>query len=209
MNSFEKWEQYYKETSLEKIPWQRTQADYFTEVIDSGKFKTGSALDLGCGTGMKSIYLARKGFKVFGVDISEAAIKIAENNALEAGLKVKFTVADATNLGFLKDKKFDFILDWANFHGIPKNKRLNYINGIINHIKKGGKLLLRCFEKGEDSKESVLLEMGRIYFFSKKDIKKFFGKNFRILETNRSKPFVRAERKPPAEYLGEYLMEKL
>ena len=60
MNTRSKWEKYYTETPLNKIPWQKTQADYFTKVIKTGKVKAGSALDLGCGTGMKSIYLAKK-----------------------------------------------------------------------------------------------------------------------------------------------------
>ena len=78
MNTYGIWEKYYRETPLEKIPWQKTQADYFTKLIDSNRIKPGAALDLGCGTGMKSIYLAQKGFKVTGIDISETAIKIAK-----------------------------------------------------------------------------------------------------------------------------------
>jgi len=209
MDSCEIWEQYYRETSLEKIPWQRTQADYFVRVVDAGNIKIGTALDLGCGTGMKSIYLAQKGFEVTGVDISETAIRIAKENALKAKVKISFIVANATDLSFLKNKKFDFILDWANLHGIPKNERKDYIRETAKHIKWGGMLLLRCFSREGGEKESVLSEMGRIFLFSKEDIKRFFGKYFKILETNRSKPFTRKERKPPAEYLDEYLMERL
>jgi ubiquinone/menaquinone biosynthesis C-methylase UbiE len=201
-----KWEEYYKKTPSDEIPWQKTQADYFIKVIDSGKIKPGTALDLGCGTGAKSIYLAKKGFKVTGIDISKTAINYAKENAKKAKVKVDFIVADAVNLSFLKDKKFDFILDWANLHGISKNKREKYITEIVKHTKKGSKLVLRCFSKKRAKKEFAVLPMGIIYLFSKQDIKNLFEKHFKILETNRSKPF---QRNSPSKWLDEYLMERL
>jgi len=207
--SYSSWEKYYQETTLEKIPWQKTQASYFTKVINSGKIKPGTALDLGCGTGAKSIYLAKRGFEVTGIDISKTAIKYAKENARKAKVKVKFIIADAADLTFLGNKKFDFVLDWANLHGIPKNKRKKYVDGIIKHTKKAGKLLLRCFSKREVKKEFAHRRMGTIYLFSRKDIEKLFVKHFKILETNKSKPFVRKEKEPPAKWLDEYLMEKI
>ncbi len=206
MNTRSKWEKYYAKTSLDKIPWQKTQADYFTKVIETGKVKAGSALDLGCGTGVKSIYLVKKGFKVTGIDISEVAIKYAKENAQNAKVKVNFIVADVTDLSFLKDRRFDFVLDWANFHGVPKNKREKYINGIVKHTKKGSIFLLRCFSKDKTQKEFIIRSMGTIYLFSEEDIKNLFGKYFKILEINRSKPFGET---PPSKRLNEYLMERL
>ena len=209
MNTRGIWEKYYRETPLEKIPWQKTQADYFTKLIDSNRIKPGTALDLGCGTGVKSIYLAQKGFKVTGIDISETAIKIAKKNALKVKTKIDFIVADATNLSFLNNKKFDFILDWANLHGIPKDKREQYIREVTKHVKRGGLLLLRCFAREDKDRNSVLRKMSRIYSFSKEDIKSLYGKYFKVLESNRSKPFVMKEKEPPAKYLDEYLLKRI
>jgi len=206
MNIHSKWEKYYIRTPLDKIPWQKTQADYFTEVIETDKVKIGLTLDLGCGAGSKSIYLAKKGFKVIGIDISETAIKYAKESAKKAKVKASFIVADATDLSFLKDKKFDFVLDWAHFHGIPKNKREKYIQEIVKHTKKGSTFLLRCFGKDKIQKEFVVRSVGTIYLFSKKDIKNLFSKYFKILETNTSKPFGKI---PPSSQLNEYLMERL
>lgn len=200
-----KWEKFYYNVSLGKVPWQKTQADYLIKVIEKGKVKPGSALDLGCGTGEKSVYLAQKGFKVTGIDISKTAIKCSKENARKEKVKVKFITADATDLRFLKDKKFEFILDWANLHGIPKSKRKKYISEIIKHTKKGSKLLLRCFSKHEVNKEFGMSPMGKIYLFSKRDIENLYGKHFKIIETNRSKPVFGS---PPGKWLDEYLMER-
>ncbi|MBA7490342.1 Release factor glutamine methyltransferase [subsurface metagenome] len=203
------WEKYYQETPLEKIPWQKTQADYFLKLLNSGKLGKGKALDLGCGTGKKSIALAKKGFNVTGIDISPTAIRYAKKNAKKEKVKIKFYAKNATNLSFLGNKKFDFILDWANLHGIPKSQRKRYIAEIIKHTKKEGKFLLRCFSKREIKKKFARRQMGPIYFFSRKDITKLFSNHFKILRTHKSKPFVMKEKEPPAKWLDEYLMQKI
>ena len=206
MKKQNKWEKFYSETPLDEISWQHAQDDYLKEVIDSGKVKPGSVLDLGCGTGMKSVFLAKKGFQATGVDISRTAIDYANDNSKKAGVEVEFIVADATDLSFLGDKKFDFILDWANLHGIPKEKREKYISEIIKHTKKGSRLLLRCFGRKKDEEEIVEPLMGKIYLFLKEDIQKLYGQHFKILETNISKP---GGDTAPGKFFYEFLMERI
>ena len=202
------WEKFYSETPLDKIPWQNARADYLVDVIKSGKVKPGLALDLGCGTGINSVFLAENGFEVTGVDISKKAIDYAKANAKKAQVKIDFFAADATDLSFLNNKKFDFILDWANLHGIPKEKRDEYINGIVEYSKTGSKFLLRCFSNKDTDKKFVKRPVGIIYLFSRQDIEKFFGKYFKILETNESKSPT-GFGKHPSEWFDEYLLERL
>ena len=69
-------------------------------------------LDVGCGTGGNSCYLAEKyGCRVVGVDIAEHMIKYAERRAEELGLTdhVSFQVGDAYSLEFPEDS-FDVVL---------------------------------------------------------------------------------------------------
>ncbi|ANN17698.1 SAM-dependent methyltransferase [Amycolatopsis orientalis] len=47
----------------------------------------GTALDLGCGEGGDAIWLARQGWRVTAVDISETALKRAAGHAAEAGVE--------------------------------------------------------------------------------------------------------------------------
>ena len=51
------------------------------ELIETEKIKSCKVLDIGCGEGFYSIYLASKGFDVTGVDISEIATNKARENA--------------------------------------------------------------------------------------------------------------------------------
>lgn len=205
-----KWEKFYSNTPLDKIPWHKLRADYLIEIIEKEKVKPGLTLVLGCGTGMNSIYLAKRGFNVTGIDISETAIGYAKENAKKENVNINFIVADATDLSFLKDKEFDFILDWANLHGIDEEKRDQYIDQIVKHCQTGGKFVLRCFSKYELDKDFVesTVTGDKVSLFSRQDIDRLFGKHFKILETNRSELSISGEQ-PPNKWFDEYLMEKI
>src|SRR6516162_2854190 len=65
---------------------------------DTPPMPTGMALDLGCGTGDTSIYLAQHGWKVTGVDFVPKALEKARAKAGAAGVPVAFVHADVTHL---------------------------------------------------------------------------------------------------------------
>ena len=66
-------------------------------------------LDAGCGTGIYSIGLAKKGAIVTGLDASLDMLEWARAKASKAGLKIDFIDADALNLPF-PDGHFDLVL---------------------------------------------------------------------------------------------------
>ncbi len=67
--------------------------------------KTRHILDVGCGTGRHAIELARRGYRVTGIDLSEAQLRRAREKAAEAGVDVDFQRYDARELPF--DGEFD------------------------------------------------------------------------------------------------------
>ena len=70
----------------------------------------GEALDMACGTGTNSIYLAKKGFRVTGVDISREAVRLARIRAKREGLSnVTFKVLDLTRFSF-KPERYSLIV---------------------------------------------------------------------------------------------------
>lgn len=58
--------------------------------------KPGRALDIGMGQGRNSLFLARLGWDVTGVDISDKGIEIARKEAARLGLKPNYVVSDFT-----------------------------------------------------------------------------------------------------------------
>lgn len=193
------WEVFYKKP-LNEIPWQQTQADWFKQLVDNGEFTGNTILDLGCGTGQKSIYLLQhtKCQKIVGVDISEQAILYAKQNAQNTNVldRCSFVVGDITEWNFLKESEmFDCILDWATIHTIPREKLTEYAKNISNHCKKGGLFLLRSFssntneqhftEKTDELESEILL-------LSQQEIQQLFP-DFQILKTNTSQPHTKSD----------------
>jgi methylase of polypeptide subunit release factors len=62
------------------------------------RLATGHALDLGCGTGRNSIYLARHSWEVTGIDFVRHAVAAARRNAAAAGATVRLIEGDVTRL---------------------------------------------------------------------------------------------------------------
>jgi 2-polyprenyl-3-methyl-5-hydroxy-6-metoxy-1,4-benzoquinol methylase len=75
-------------------------------LLDELKLPPGSRiLDIGCGTGRHSVELAKRGFKVTGVDISPQMLAEAEKAAAQAGVKINWINRDAAV--FKSKEKFD------------------------------------------------------------------------------------------------------
>jgi SAM-dependent methyltransferase len=95
------------------LPWDTGTPDpLLIEMIESGAFTPGRALEIGCGTGTNAIFLADHGFDVLGVDISEVAVTKARARAHE---RCRFEVIDflvAAPVG----GPFEFVFDRGCFH---------------------------------------------------------------------------------------------
>ncbi|KYC53032.1 MAG: bifunctional 3-demethylubiquinone-9 3-methyltransferase/ 2-octaprenyl-6-hydroxy phenol methylase [Candidatus Methanofastidiosum methylothiophilum] len=70
--------------------------------------KSFKILDVGCGTGRHSIELAKRGYDVTGIDLSECMLERAIKKAKEVGVTVNFIKADARDLKF--EKEFDLVI---------------------------------------------------------------------------------------------------
>jgi len=98
-----------------KTPWDSgTPSEELLRVLNAGKLKGSSVLEIGCGTGTNAIELARRGFHVTAVDIVDHAIQTARDKAHAAAVSVDFRVADVLrdNLG----GPFDILFDRGVYH---------------------------------------------------------------------------------------------
>lgn len=209
MNTF--WDKYYQKP-LDEIPWQNTQADWFKELVDKKAIGGKSALNLGCGAGQKSIYLAQNaGFKkIIGVDISKQTIKYAEANAKNAAVEniCTFINRDFNDWPFLKDAEaFDFILDWAAIHCIPPGKIKRYVKNITKHCKSDGKFLVRSFAHKNKNHFTEIIDgiKSKIYLRAEKELRALFP-HFRLIARNKSLPS--RSKSEAGYYFIELLMQK-
>ena len=109
----------------------------------------GSALDVGCGTGDTSIYLAQHGWQVTGVDFVPKAVEKARNKADAAGLTVDFRHADATRLSSEGvGTGFGLIVDNGCLHGMSDDDRDAYVREVTAVSAPDARLLLVEFTPG-------------------------------------------------------------
>lgn len=134
------WEQRYADGS---IPWDTGIAPpELRELLESGQLRPpGVALDLGCGTGTNTVFLAQAGFTVFGVDLSWLALSRAHARALAAGVPPRFCQGDVTDLGFLAVQAV-FALDVGCLHSIAPDDRARYAHSLAQRMAPDGLYLL-------------------------------------------------------------------
>jgi SAM-dependent methyltransferase len=109
----------------------------------------GRALDLGCGTGTNSLYLARHGWHVTGVDFAAPAIERACRKAAQADKmtgSVRFIQGDGTKLERLGIAgPCTLVLDLGCLHGIPLARHPSYAAGVARLTEPGALFLLYAF----------------------------------------------------------------
>jgi len=114
-------------------PWEDAEGHLpFTEKIsvlldqeESGREPPfGQALDVGTGSGIWAIQLAKRGWQVTGVDIVEKALQRARDRVESAGVDVQLVHGDVTVLRAAGvDSGFRLVLDTGTFHGLKDDQR--------------------------------------------------------------------------------------
>lgn len=99
--------------------------------------REGRALDIACGDGRNSFYLAKLGFKVDAVDISYEKVRRAKEAAKSKGLHINFWVADLSTFP-LPINRYDILLN-INF------LMRELINPIHQALKPGGLLVFHTY----------------------------------------------------------------
>lgn len=99
----------------------------------------GTAVDLGCGLGTESAFLAAAGWAAIGADLSAAAVRSAA--AAHAG--VRFVRADALALP-LRDASADLLIDRGCFHYVVAADRARYAREARRVLRRGGQFLPRA-----------------------------------------------------------------
>lgn len=176
--------------SYDKIAYEYTQQNGYGEqlsILALNKFltylpKEATILDVGCGGGQDSKFLADKGYSVLGIDVSKVMVKLAKKHAPEASFKV----VDLVDLPI--KTKYDGIWCCRVFHHITIKEQNKFLNKLKTLLKKGGVLYITSVVS--DKKENYeAFDSGSDGLLKKrltaKSFKKLFEKNdFRILKFN-------------------------
>ena len=122
---------------------KQAQIDLIEEILSwSGVEQAENILDVGCGIGGSSLYLAAKlGAKATGITLSPVQAKRASQRARELGFaaRTNFQVADAQEMPFA-DNSYDLV--WSLESGEHMPDKTKFIQECYRVLKPGGKLIV-------------------------------------------------------------------
>lgn len=155
------WDQFY---STQTYVFGKEPAAFVRENID--QLPVGKALDIAMGEGRNAVYLAKKGFRVEGVDISEVALRKARRLARENHVSIQTINADLNQYAIRPDS-YDVILniDYLQRSLIP---------GIKKGLRKGGVVVYENYTV-EQLKNTKDKQLRRDYLLEKGELKRLFN----------------------------------
>lgn len=122
------------------LPWHREEPNKLLPKMISKRATPGRALDLGCGSGVFSVYMAKHGYEVTAVDFMTRALEMTNDRAKQEGIKIKTTQADLLN--WKGDGTFDVILDFGCLHSLIGGDVDRYKTQITSWLSADGDYLL-------------------------------------------------------------------
>ena len=159
------------------------------------KEKVKKVLDLGCGTGRHTIFLAQQGFLTIGSDNSQSALDITQSIAKEAGIEnILLLQNDMTSIP-CPNEHFDAIVCYDVIqHGLLKDTKKS-IDEMKRVLKKNGLIFVGAvstkhysYGTGKEIEQGTFVGMkdkldGHIphHFFTESEIRNFFS-DFDIIE---------------------------
>jgi ubiquinone/menaquinone biosynthesis C-methylase UbiE len=130
-------------------------------------------LDLGCGTGACTWYIAREGFSAYGIDGSKTAVEKAKQRFSEENLDGEFVVGDFIKIPY-PDEFFDCVIDVCSLqHNKPKFAMMA-LSEVFRVLKPNGKVFSMLVASG--SWLNPYLEEGYVHFYKLYEVKKLFKK---------------------------------
>jgi ubiquinone/menaquinone biosynthesis C-methylase UbiE len=158
----------------------------------------GRLLEVGCGIGVDSIQLAKCGFDVTAVDLTESALKVARQFAAARGVSVDFRLGNAEGLDF-PDGTFDAVYSFGVLHHTPDIARS--VSEVRRVLRPGGtayvmlyhrwslvNLVHRLFRLPYESPRDRKDHCPVVYTFSRRGVKELFG-SFSSVKVHTDYPF--------------------
>lgn len=123
----------------ERLPWHQDEPPRILESAVAAVGR-GRALDVGCGAGVFSVWLAEQGMDVTGIDLFPEAIAMGEARAREHGVRVNFVTGDL--FAFAPPQPFDLVFDSGCLHSLVGGDVAKYRQQVLHWLAPGGEYVL-------------------------------------------------------------------
>ncbi|HZV27674.1 MAG TPA: class I SAM-dependent methyltransferase [Acidothermaceae bacterium] len=161
----------------------------------------GSALDVGCGEGADAIWLARNGWTVTAIDISQVALGRAEGAAELAGVAVEWIRGDALQVA-LPTGSYDLLS--LQYPALPKAAGEGAVRALLSTVQHGG-LLLAVYHDLDDEHREQMKSRGvdPADYIDADDLRQLLGDDF-IIELDVVAP--RIDPPPENPHIGDIVL---
>jgi SAM-dependent methyltransferase len=130
-------------TTCEELPWHAPEPPALLVKALGQRQGGGSALDVGCGAGTFSLYMAQRGYDVTAVDFMPQAVAMLKQRAADANLNIDVFQAD---IGQWKSPtQFDVMLDVGCLHTPGTIDPALYKQQLLKWLAPGGDFVLLHF----------------------------------------------------------------
>jgi SAM-dependent methyltransferase len=153
----------------EDLPWSHAEPTLFLAEICRRR-PPGRALDIGCGAGTDSLFLAQQGWDVTSLDFMPKALEYTVKRATEAGVSVTPVEADIAN--WEPPHKYDLVLDHGLLHNMDPVRYAAYRECVLRALADDGEFVLLHWHplfEGQSNGKMGPTRVGRA------DIKSFFA----------------------------------
>jgi 2-polyprenyl-6-hydroxyphenyl methylase/3-demethylubiquinone-9 3-methyltransferase len=118
-------------------------------------------LDVGCGGGLLSEGMARRGAQVTGIDLAPGAIEVAKLHALEAGIAMDYRLVPVETLAESAAGTYDLVTCLEMLEHVPDPAAI--LAGIARLVRPGGDVV--CSTINRNPKSFALAIVGAEYLF--------------------------------------------
>ncbi len=122
-----------------ELPWAHDEPTLFLAEVGHRK-APGKALDIGCGAGTDSVFLARQGWDVTSLDFIPEALEYTQQRAAEAGVSVTPVEADITD--WEPQLQYDLVLDHGLLHNMDPVRHPDYRSCVLKALARDGAFVL-------------------------------------------------------------------
>jgi 2-polyprenyl-6-hydroxyphenyl methylase / 3-demethylubiquinone-9 3-methyltransferase len=102
-------------------------------------------IDIGCGGGILTEAMARKGARVTGIDLSEKALKVADLHGLESGAQVRYELIAAEDMAAREAGKYDVVTCMEMLEHVPDPAAV--VKAAATLVKPGGKVFFSTLNR--------------------------------------------------------------
>ncbi len=183
----------------DKAMWSgRPNGRLVAEVTD---LSPGRALDIGCGEGADAIWLARRGWRVTAIDVSDVALRRAREAAELAGAAVEWVCGDALQTAF-PPRWFDLVS--MQYPALPKAAGKAAMRALLDTVRPGG-LLLAVYHDLDDEHREHMKSRGLdpADYVGADDLGRLLGDDFTV-ELHAVKP--RIDPPPGAPHIADVVL---